>query len=72
MSSDSVTVRLLDKEYYEEKTGQAWFVCEVCGGKLHEPLECATKKRFDAFAKKNNDNVHWGQWKYETYYNKFE
>ena len=58
---------LLDETYYTEHVG-AWFKCEVCEGKLHEPLECPTKKRLDAYAKANGDNANWGTWKWLTYY----
>ena len=67
----SVTYSLLQKENYENLTKLKWYVCEVCLGALHEPLECPTKKRLDRFAADNNDKIAWGKAKWNLYYKEF-
>ena len=44
------------------------FLCEVCKGTGHNYLVCPTRKRLDNFAEKRGDKLHWGAWKWKTYY----
>ena len=46
--------------------------CQVCKGYMHEFFECPTKRKCDEYAKKNNDQNGWGQWKWVTYYHKYD
>ena len=43
-------------------------MCQVCNGVGHNYLVCPTRKRLDNWAEKNNDKLHWGAWKWDTYY----
>ena len=42
----------------------------MCGGVLHEPLECPTKKKLDLVARATggDEPFLWGAWKHHHYY----
>ena len=68
---DCEVIKLVQvKDYYKRVTGKEFFACVVCGGALHEPLECPTKKALDACAKRSSQEeaLRWGAWKYHHYY----
>ena len=46
--------------------------CQVCLGLMHEFFECPTKRKLDYWAKNNNDKDAWGNWKFTTYYHKYD
>ena len=46
------------------------YICPVCSGWGHDYFECGTKKKLDGWAKSNGDSANWGNWKWQTYYDK--
>ena len=39
---------------------------------MHEFFECPTKRKLDAYARKNNDTATWGKFKWLAYYHKYD
>ena len=62
-SAASTTAALLQKTIRDST-----LKCKVCHGFGHFEALCPTKKWLDKYAKRNNDQHNWGQWKYEKYW----